>query len=422
MYRQLPPEKFRANCKMCKNYTGYRPQTAGRCLTAGAPLTYAHRMRQNSSAPVSTGSYHEDLLLLFLLLPLYFQIWGRFGQKFAVAALLSMTTGVCCWFLSLIFKPAASDNPSPDTGSKSQIAAVGQLAEASSVAVDANSEKSAPLELLKNSANPAQYDNQAEPASLGSLESTQLQAGRFGWSLFLLFPLLCPLALPLWLIPGILVATYTIVFNGFGGFGRHIFNPVAVAVVFMLVGYGHTASLHAVRPLPGPYDGFTVWNAGAPVAKPVWHIYADVPVDELFQASFSGLLPAIPGSAFGLPLLLASAVLALAAGHRRIWWVTSVLALQLGVMLLNGSAGLNISPLHPLFLGIIPTLLLVAVIDRHSLPDDIPGQIVDGLLFAFFALLFVFRSPDLLGPAYGLLLAQIAAPLATDLIMRRFSP
>ena len=383
MYRQLPPEKFRANCKMCKKYTDCRPQTADRCLTAGIPLTYAHRMRQNSPASVSPASDHENLLLLLLLLPLYFQIWGRFGQKFAVAVLLSMTTGVCCWFLSLIFKPAASDKP----------------------------------EILTDSANPAGL---GQPAKSGNPESNRL-SDRFGWSLFLLFPLLCPLALPLWLIPVILAATYIIVFNSFGGFGRHIFNPVAVAVVFMIVGYDHTASLHAVRPLPGPHDGFTIWNAGAPVAMPVWQLYAKVPVGALFQASFSGMLPAIPGSAFGLPLLLASAVFSLGAGHRRIWWVTSLLALQLGVMLFNGSASLSISPLHPLFLGIIPTLLLLAVIDRHSLPADVPGQIISGLLFAFFALLFIFRSPDLLGPAYGLLLAQISAPLVTDLIMRRWN-
>ena len=378
---------------MCKNYTGRRQQTAGMCLTAGAPLTYAHRMRQNSPVSVSPASDHENLLLLLLLLPLYFQIWGRFGQKFAVAALLSMTTGVCCWFLSLIFKPAVSDTPE-------------------------KLKQSANLETLASSGN---QDSQGAPCKLDSFEPARLPAGRFGWPLFLLFPLLCPLALPLWLIPGILIAAYMIVFNGFGGFGRHIFNPVAVAVIFMIVGYDHTASLHAVRPLPGPHDGFTVWNAGAPVAIPVWQLYAKVPVDALFQASFSGLLPAIPGSVFGLPLLLASAVFSLAAGHRRIWWVTSVLALQLGVMLFNGSASLNISPLHPLFLGTIPTLLLLAIVDRHSLPEDVPGQIISGLLFAFFALLFVFRSPDPLGPAYGLLLAQISAPLATDLIMRRWN-
>ena len=396
---------------------------AVRCLTVDARLTYAHRMRQNSPVSVTTASDHENLLLLFLLLPLYFQVWGRFGQKFAVAALLSIATGVCCWFLSLIFKPAAPETFAVTTGSKSSVAA-GNVVNASSVSTDVNSEKSVYPETLKKTADPAssdKQDNPGEPDSLDSLEPAQLPVDRFGWPLFLLFPLLCPLALPLWLIPGILVATYVIVFNGFGGFGRHIFNPVAVAVVFMLVGYDYTASLHAVRPLPGPHDGFTVWNAGAPVAMPVWQLYSRVPVDALFQASFSGLLPAIPGSAFGLPLLLASAVLAIAAGYRRIWWLTSVLALQLGVMLVSDSVSLNISPMHPLFLGIIPTLLLVAVIDRHSLPDDVPGQIVGGLLFAFFALIFVFRSPDLLGPAYALLLAQISAPLATDLIMRRFN-
>lgn len=372
---------------MCKKYTDSRQQTADRCLTAGARLTYSHRMRQNSPASVSPASDHENLLLLLLLLPLYLQIWGRFGQKFAVAALLSMTTGVCCWFLSLIFKPAVADNPE-------------------------KFKKSETLETLAN---------QGESGGSGNPGNACLPADRFGWPLFLLFPLLCPLALPLWLIPGILVVTYLLVFNGFGGFGRHIFNPVAVAVVFMLVGYDHTASLHAVRPLPGPYDGFTVWSAGTPVAMPVWQIYAEVPVDELFQTSYAGLLPAIPGSAFGLPLLLASIILALAAGYRPVWWVTSVLGLQLGGMLFNGYASLNISPLHPLYLGIIPTLLLVAVVDRHSLPDDIPGQIISGLLFAFFALLFILRSPDLLGPAYGLLLAQISAPFATDLVMRRFN-
>ncbi len=411
---------------MCKKYTGGWRQRADRCLTTGAPLTYAHRMRQNSPPPVSPASDHEHLLLLFLLLPLYFQIWGRFGQKFAVAALLSMTTGVCCRFLSLIFKPAAPDTSSPTVGSATPVAAVSLsaavVAEIPAGANFANPDNPDKLKTAANSANQCNSCEQGKKNEPDKPDTIRLPADRFGWSLFLLFPLLCPLALPLWLIPGILVATYIIVFNGFGGFGRHIFNPVAVAVVFMLVGYGHTASLHAVRPLPGPYDGFTTWSAGAPLAMPVWQVYAGVPVNRLFQASFSGLLPAIPGSAFGLPLLLASAVLALAAGHRRVWWVTSVLALQLGVMLFNGSVSLNISPLHPLFLGIIPALLLMAVIDRHSLPDDTPGQVVSGLLFAFSALLFIFRSPDPLGAAYGLLLAQIATPLATDLFMRRFNP
>ncbi|MDD3148404.1 MAG: RnfABCDGE type electron transport complex subunit D [Candidatus Riflebacteria bacterium] len=299
----------------------------------------------------------SDLFLCLFLLPLYFFIWGRFGQKFAAGALISLSTGAGCWLLALIFKSAGP------------------------------------------SANSA--------------------TDRFGWGLFLLFPLFCPLALPLWLIPIILIAAYLLTYSSFGGCGRHIFNPVAVAVVFMLVGYGHTASLHPVRPLPGPYDGFKVWNAGMPSAKPVWETYAEVGPEFLVEASYSGLLPALPGSAFGLPLLAASAALALLGRRRRVWWVVAVLSVQLATLLVAGWSDLDISALHPLLLGIVPGLLLIAVFDEVSLPEDLVGQVISALLFSSLAIVFIFRSENLLGPVYALLLAQITAPLLTDLLMRR---
>ncbi len=325
-----------------------------------ADATFSRRGLMNQiadSADVKKRSDRSVLLLGLFLIPLYFFIWGRFGQKFAAGALISFATGASCWLLALIMKPANS------------------------------------------------------PATL--------EAAGFGWHLFLLFPLFCPLAMPLWLIPVILIAAYLLAFSSFGGCGRNVFNPVAVAVVFMLVGYGHTASLHAVRPLPGPYDGFKIWNAGLPAAKPVWQTYAEVPLTALAQSSYSGLLPALPGSAFGLPLLAASAALALIAGRRRVWWVVTVLALQLITMFASGRWGLEVSALHPLLLGVVPGLLLVSVTDEVSLPEDWPGQIINGLVFASLAVLFIFRSENLLGPVYALLLAQIAAPLVTDLIMRR---
>ncbi len=311
----------------------------------------------SASVEVDKRPDRSDLFLSLFLLPLYFFIWGRFGQKFAVGVLISLFTGAGCWLLALILTPARL------------------------------------------------------PANL--------KADNFGWKLFLLFPLFCPLALPLWLIPIILIAAYLLTYSSFGGCGRHIFNPVAVAVVFMLVGYGHTASLHPVRPLPGPYDGFKIWNAGLPVAKPVWKTYAEVPPTALVEASYSGLLPALPGSAFGLPLLAASAALALIGGRRRVWWVSAVLIMQLATMFGAGSPGLEISALHPLLLGVVPGLLLVAVIDEVSLPEDWPGQIINALLFSVLGLVFILRSENLLGPVYALLLAQITSPLLTDLLMRR---
>jgi len=300
-----------------------------------------------------------DYLLLLFLLPLYFFICGRFGQKFAAAVVVSLATGAGLRLIMLVLQPSG--------------------------------------------------------------ESARPQAS-FGWQLFFLFPLFYPLAMPLWLVPGILIVAYLIAVSSFGGYGRQIFTPLAVAVVFMLAGYSHTASLHPVRPLPGAFDGFKIWSAGLPPSKAVWQIYAEVMPSSLLSASYSGSLPSLPGLAFGLPLLLASAALSLLAGRRWVWWLTSLLAIQIFTMLGSGHSGLEISALHPLLLGAIPGLLLVAVADCFALPEDNAGQVVGGILFAGFAMLFVFRSPNLLGPVYGLLLAQIVGPLLTDLIMRRGNP
>lgn len=312
-------------------------------------------MNQQSEPAKNSGIDRSDSLLILFLLPLYIFVCGRFGQKFAAAVLVSVATGTGLWLLALIMRPA-------------------------------------------------ERNDTERP---------------FCWQLFMVFPLFYPLAMPLWLLPGILAAGYLISLSSFGGTGRQIFTPVAVALVFMLAGYGHTSAIQPVKPFAGAFDGFRIWSAGMPPACPVWKIYAEIPVDNLVEASYSGLLPAIPGLAFGLPLLVASAALSLIACRRCIWWVTSVMALQVFALIFSGYNDLEISALHPLLLGPIPGLLLVAVADAVALPEEKTGQMIGGILFAAFALLFVFRSENILGPVYGLLLAQIASPLLTDMVVAR---
>lgn len=298
-----------------------------------------------------------DLLLILFLLPLYFAVWGRFGQKFAAGAALSIATGACCWLVALIMQSPGK----PETG-RSTI---------------------------------------------------------FGWPLFVLFPLFCPLALPLWLIPFILIVSYLVVISSFGGFGKHFFNPVALAVVFMLCGYGATASLNAVRPLADASAGFKVWSAGLPPARPLWQIYTTVPTLDLVKASCSGSLPSIPGNAFGMPLLAASFILSFMFGRRRLWWLTVVVATAGFTSLVIQSRNLDISPLHPLLLGVMPGLLLIAVADFSTLPESGLGQMVSALIFAAFAVLFIFKSENILSPVYALLLMQIVSPLVIDVLTRR---
>ncbi|PKL49998.1 MAG: hypothetical protein CVV42_04880 [Candidatus Riflebacteria bacterium HGW-Riflebacteria-2] len=296
-----------------------------------------------------------DWLLLLVMLPLYFAVWGRFGQKFAAAAGLSVATGVACWFVALLQQPANSD----------------------------------------------------------------IKAGEipFCWSLFILFPVFCPLALPLWIIPPLLVLAYIISISSFGGFRRHCFNPVAVAVVLMLVGYSSTASLSASKPLLSAGAGYRAWSAGVPPTRPLWFYYAAVPLEKLLVASFSADLPAMPGSVFSLPLLFLAGVMALFFGRGRAWFITLLLAVP-GFAAIAGNAGLvSFSPLHPLLLGLAPALMLIAVVDYHTLPTRMSEQIISGLLFSALLLLFTIRSVNPLGAVYAFLLMQVLSPLLCDLLL-----
>ncbi|MBU1105107.1 MAG: RnfABCDGE type electron transport complex subunit D [Candidatus Riflebacteria bacterium] len=298
-----------------------------------------------------------DWLLLLVLLPLYFAVWGRFGQKFAAAASLSLATGVCCWLVALVMQPAGDD------------------------------QKAAEMP--------------------------------FCWSLFLLFPLFCPLGLALQLIPFILILTYLISITSFGGFRRHFFNPVAVAVILLLVGYNSTASLSASKPLQQPYSGYRLWTAGVPPTRPLWFFYAAVPAEELASAGTAGKLPALPGSVFTFPLLLLSGVLALVFARRRIWWLTACLSVMAFAALAKHWGLVAFSPLHPLLLGLVPSLTLAAVADYHTLPKKTGEQIISALLFAVLVLLFTVKSENPLGPVFALLLMQVLSPLLCDLLPGR---
>ncbi len=296
-----------------------------------------------------------DIFLALLLVPVYFAVWGRFGQKFAAGLGLSVLTGMGYWLYAIVSQPAE--------------------------------------------------------------EELDFAGVPFCWLLFVLFPLFLPLALPLWLIPVILAAGILISISSFGGYGRHFFNPVIIAVVFMYCGYEHTAALGVCRPLASPTAGFAVWTAGMPVAEPVWKIWERVPTAQLLSASISGTLPALPGNAFPAFLLLLSFVMAWFCGRARLWWSCSVVFVMIFSALAAWFRIAVFSPVHLLFLGILPGVLLAAVADYTTIPADRTEQIFSALIFALLTVGFAVHSDMVFGPAFALLLAQIAAPLAADTVM-----
>ena len=238
----------------------------------------------------------------------------------------------------------------------------------------------------------------------------------FCWFLFLLFPLFLPLALPLWLIPCILIINYLISVVAFGGYGKHIFNPIILAVVFLIYGYGSMGLTEPSRPFPPTKNGYLIWTSGIPPRSDIREIYSSVPVKIAFINSLNGSIPNIPGSSFSIIILIASLIISLIFNRCRIWWTVSFIAILLFAYFLPQPQNIDIPAINLLLLGIIPSLLFCGVADNTTIPESGTGQTIYAVIFAFFAVLMVFNSSSILAPAYAFLLSQIFSPLVIDII------
>ncbi len=295
-----------------------------------------------------------DLLMAALLIPLYAAVWGRFGQKFAAAVGICLLTGLAAYFFVVINQPAE--------------------------------------------------------------EKRDFHQVPFCWQLFVLFPLFIPLALPLWLLPFTLLVSYVVAINSFGGFGKHFFNPVAFAVLFMFCGYSTTASLGPSRPMPSTEPGYAVWTAGMPPAKTLRQIYSEVPFEKLIESAIGGNLPAVPGSAFPGMVLMIAIVVVLAGRHRFVWPIVSIISMAAFCQIAFKCGWADFSPAHPLLLGIFPSLLLISAVDYSSLPETKTEQAISALIFSALYLVFVIMSDSVLAPVSSLLLARIMSPLVCDFL------
>lgn len=236
---------------------------------------------------------------------------------------------------------------------------------------------------------------------------TDSENNRFYWPLFVLFPLFIPLGLPLWIIPVNLLLAYFISISSFGGSGRHLFNPIVVCLVMLVCGYSSSASLTISRPFAAASEGFEIWTAGVTPSQSAFELYSSLTFTRLFPAAIKGNLPSIPGSAFPVFILALSFLYAIFTRRALVWWVSSVVALTLSAWLFNGGMTQHFTALHPLIAGVVPSLLLVAVVDAGTLPDSTIGQIASATLFASLVMLFWATSSQVLAPAFALLVAQI---------------
>lgn len=239
----------------------------------------------------------------------------------------------------------------------------------------------------------------------------------FPWPLFFVFPLFAPLGMPLWLIPVSLIMGWLISISSFGGYGKNIFNPVAVALVFIISGYGSSVSLLASKPFPGAIDAISTWTAGINPVENVCRISAQTPVEFNWNLLAGGNLPAIPGLAFPGVLLFIAMFLGLFFPGRRTWSIATILLAFFATGVTSRVfPGMVAGPLNILFMSMTPALMIVALADQKTIPVGFGSQVLHAAIFSLFLVSFICMSEQILAVTFALLLTQVVFPFCMDIL------
>lgn len=245
----------------------------------------------------------------------------------------------------------------------------------------------------------------------------EYDAKTFPWAIFWVFPLFIPLGMPLWLVPLALLAGWLIAISAFGGPNRNIFNPIALALAFLTIGYGNSVSLLATKPFPGATSAFNIWTSGMNPLEPAMKIWLQRPLNSWLEFFSGGHLPSIPGLAFPGILLIMATLLAVFIPGRRWWFAATLFFTWLSHVVASYFFPGVFPDLANIFgLGVFAAVLLALLADNRSIPLTKGAQILFAAVLVPFVMLFVCISSHELSLAFAILLAQTLHPLCCDVL------
>lgn len=234
-----------------------------------------------------------------------------------------------------------------------------------------------------------------------------------GCLVWAMLPLVLPPAVPWWLPAAGAVFGETVARQLFGGYGRNLVNPLAVAVVFLGTGYPALLEYAAMMPGAGPASGLTGWTSfgSACPASPGEFTIA--------QAFLAGM-PILPGEASIVVAFCGLIMLVRARALDARWPAGALIGLAAAALIaaiLRPAAGHGIVDAL-LGAGFLPAVA-AAGLDVYSLPRTpemrIPAGIVYGMLYILLRV-----AGGAVPPAFAaLLLVNVLTPLGDTVIISR---
>ncbi|HHY09056.1 MAG TPA: RnfABCDGE type electron transport complex subunit D [Firmicutes bacterium] len=236
----------------------------------------------------------------------------------------------------------------------------------------------------------------------------------------LMFPLVLPPTLPLWMVA--LGSVFGIVFGKevFGGTGRNIFNPALVGRIFLTAAFPNFMSAMWQKPLAGGLAGFLRYQADfVTAATPlISHRAGEAVTHSYFQLLF-GEVPGSLGETFRLGIIIGGIflmIIKVADWRIPVSFLGSVVVFSaVGHYFLPGQIA---PPLFQLLTGALLFTALFMATDPVTSPFTGAGKWFFGIMLGFLTIIFRAFSGYVEGAAFGLLMANALAPLLDTVVLK----
>jgi Na+-transporting NADH:ubiquinone oxidoreductase subunit B len=247
----------------------------------------------------------------------------------------------------------------------------------------------------------------------------------------ILFPLVCPPTLPLWMVAGGITFGVVIGKEVFGGTGMNILNPALTARAFVFFAYPAHMSGDAVWTAADATKAIDGWSGATPLSVAAASHGPQV-VDALGAAgytlrdAFLGFLPGSLGEMSTLACLIGAVILiASGVGSWRIM-LSMVLGGLAGGMMMNAAAGpgsagiMHLPPYWHLVLGGFAFGAVYMATDPVSAAATHTGKLIYGFLIGVLAVLIRAVNPAYPeGVMLAILFMNVFAPLIDHFVVQR---
>lgn len=234
-----------------------------------------------------------------------------------------------------------------------------------------------------------------------------------GLACWMLIPLVLPPVFPLWMTAASVFFAALIGVVFFGGYGRQLASPVALAWTFAVLSYPRSFGFGWSMPFTGYLSGFGRQIAAVLIIDHPLE-FASAQPSVLLADILKGNLPQTPGSAVPIVLIAAGILLYLLRAVDIRSSLVFILATAIPAAILHRAAPGSFDPPSALLIGNFLLAALFVYPDRRISPRTRGGRYATAILAGIIAVLIRSYSSFPCGVFFAVLFANVFSPIIDE--------